>query len=494
MRSTATSLVRERALEERQPLLIRLVIAVGLPFVGAATVAGTFLDKEILICAGWLGVFVVTFLFIEPVIGIALMTGAFLMAAYPTTLQTLGALTVNNLLGLCLLVLMVLEIIETRDFSFLKNKQLRVFAVIGLLLAFGEMHSDWLFPLLEQTVGKTKVLDKSSSMGHDFVARLIYLTFLIVFVKDRRDIRIIFVVFMLALFVAVPSALYNMATGELNRGFRLQASVTSGANPNRLAMICLIEVACFWFWAKSRPGIIRQLIALGAMGACTMVIFGTGSRSGLLGVGVLGVLLQISPKRYRVPTYQLGALAVAGVFAVVVMVPPEAWERMIDFMPQKGEIGATSNQMREETVWRAIQVFHDFPTFGIGMGNFREVSRQVYNDDFYRPPHNSYLWAAAEGGVFVLIGYLWLFWITWRDLQVVTRLAYRDPELGSVAAGMRVIFILYGFFSIFADLWLNPITYAMVGMIIVMRRYVESLPEPHTVKLVAPVAAQPAMT
>src|SRR5260221_7331326 len=45
----------------------------------------------------------------------------------------------------------------------------------------------------------------------------LFRSFFIVFVKDRRDIRIIFVVFMLALFVAVPSALYNMATGELNR-------------------------------------------------------------------------------------------------------------------------------------------------------------------------------------------------------------------------------------------------------------------------------------
>jgi hypothetical protein len=472
--------------DERQPLLIRVVIAVGLPLAGAVTVAGTYLGKEIIICAGWIGVFVTTFLFAQPVIGIALMTAAFLMAAYPTLLQTLGALTLNNLLGLCLLVLLVLRIVETHDFSFLKNRQLRVFAVIGLLLAFGSVHSDWLFPMLQQTVGKTKILDKSSSMGHDFVARLIYLMFFIVFVRDRRDIRILFVVFMLSLFIAVPSALYNMATGELNRGFRLQASITSGANPNRLAMICLIEVACWWFWAKTRPGMVRQVIALGAMAACTMVVFGTGSRSGLLGVGVLGVLLQTSPRSFRVPTGELAVLGVAAVFAVVIMVPPEAWQRMITFNPQKGEIGATSNEMREETVWRAVQVFQDYPTFGIGIGNFREVSRQVYEDDFYRPPHNSYLWAAAEGGVFVLIAYLWLFWITWRDLAVVTKLAYRDPELGSVAAGIRVIFLLYGFFSIFADLWLNPITYAMLGMIIVMRRYVEALPEPTGIAVISP--------
>ncbi len=44
----------------------------------------------------------------------------------------------------------------------------------------------------------------------------------------------------------------------------------------------------------------------------------------------------------------------------------------------------------------------DYPLFGVGLGNFREVSRQIYGDAFYRPPHNSYLWATSEGGVLVL--------------------------------------------------------------------------------------------
>src|SRR5262249_47918300 len=226
-------------------------------------------------------------------------------------------------------------------------------------------HSEIVFPMLQQTVGKTKVLDKSSEMSHDFIARLAYLVFFIVFVRDRRDIRLMFIVFMLALYIAVPSALYNMATGTLNRGFRLQASVTSGANPNRLAMICLVEIACWWFWARSRPGLLRQVVAMGAMASCTMVIFGTGSRSGLLGVGVLGVLLQRSPREYRVPAAYIGILGVFALFAILTLVPQEAWERMITFNPQRGEIGATSNQMREETIWRAVEVFHDNPTFGI---------------------------------------------------------------------------------------------------------------------------------
>jgi O-antigen ligase len=467
------------------PFALRAAITLGLPMAGAMTVAGTYLNKEVLVAAGWIALSVIGILFARPVVGIAMMTAAFLLAAYPTLLQALGMLTVNNLLGLCFVVLLALHVIEKRDLSFLRNRQVQIFVVIGILLIAGSMHADWVFPTLSKTVGRMKILDKTDTMSHNFVARLVYLVFFIVFVRDRRDIKTMFLVFMLALFVAVPSALYNLATGTLNRGFRVAASFTSGANPNRLAMICLIEIACWWFWSRSRPGIIRQVVALAAMGAATMVLFGTGSRSGLLGVGVLAILLQTSPRAYRASAGQVSLLVAAAVFAVATMVPAASWERMINFTPEKHEIGEVSSRMREETLERAWQIFLDYPVFGIGLGNFREVSRQVYQDKFFRPPHNSYLWAASEGGIFVLMGYVALFWITWRDLRVVTRLAHRDPEIGAAAGAIRVIFLLYAFFSAFADLWLNPITYAMIGLIVVMRRYVEALPEPQAVRVVA---------
>jgi O-antigen ligase len=467
------------------PLALRAVIALGLPMAGAMTVAGTYLGKEVLVSAAWMALSVVAILFVRPVVGIAMMTAAFLLAAYPTLLQSLGMLTVNNLLGLCFVVLLGLHVIEKRDLSFLKNRQVQIFLVIGVLLIIGSMHAEWIFPTLGKTVGRAKILDKTGDMAHNFVARLVYLVFFIVFVRDRRDIKTMFLVFMLALFVAIPSALYNMAFGTLVKGFRAAASFTSGANPNRLAMICLIEIACFWFWSRARPTLFRQGVGLAAMAAAVMVLLGTGSRSGLLGLGVLGILLWTSPRAFRVSLPQVGLLAAAGVFAVATLVPPESFERMINFSPDKGEVGATSNRMREETLERAWQIFADHPVFGIGLGNFREVSRQIYQDSFYRPPHNSYLWAASEGGILVVLGYVALFWITWRDLRIVTRLAHRDPEIGAAAGAVRVIFLLYAFFSAFADLWLNPITYAMIGLIVVMRRYVESLPEPAAVRVVA---------
>src|SRR6185295_11526036 len=138
------------------PRALRVAIALGLPMAAALTVVGTYFGKEILIFAAWLAFAVVGILFVRPVVGIAMMTAAFLLAAYPTLLQALGMLTVNNLLGICFLLLLGLHVVEKRDFSFLSNRQVQVLLVIGGLLILGSMHADWLFPTLGKTVGRGK--------------------------------------------------------------------------------------------------------------------------------------------------------------------------------------------------------------------------------------------------------------------------------------------------------------------------------------------------
>jgi len=467
---------------------VRTAIALALPVIGAGTVAGTLLGKEVIVTAAWIALAVVGVLFVRPVIGVAVMTVAFLLAAYPTLFQALGVLTLNNLLGLGLVVLLGMRILETRDFSFLRIPQVRILIAIGLLLFIGTYVADWQFPLMSASVGKMRILDKSSAMGQDFLNRLVFLIFICVFVRTRSDVKVMFLVFMLALYAAVPSALYNWLSGSLLRGFRAASSVTSGANPNRLGMICLIEMALFWHWARLRPGLVRQLVALAAMAACIMVLMATGSRSGILGLGILALLLQTGPSGYRVPVAQIGVLVAAGTLAVAFMVPAEAWERMIRFNPEKGEVGASSTEMREETLERAWQMARDYPLFGIGLGNFREVSRQIYKDDFYRPPHNSYLWALSEGGIFVTAAYGLLFWVSWKDLRRIRLLAHRDREIEVWASALRIVFLLFFFYSLFADLWLNPLMYVVVGLIICTKQYVEGLPE--VTPAIAPVATR----
>jgi len=458
------------------PRALRLLIGLAIPMIAALTVVGTYLGQEIIIFAGWVGLLMAAALFVRPVYGLAAMTAVYLLTAYPTLLQSLGFFTINNLLGACFAVLVAAHVLETRDLFFLKLPQVLLLVVIGLLLLAATTHSDVIFPLLQESRGKGKIIDRTSDMAHDYITRLVFLIFLCMFVRNGRDIRIMFLTLMLGLFLAVPSALWNWHTGDLNRGFRAVSSLTAGSNPNRLAMICLIEMACWWFWALTRPGLVRRLLAGGAIGASFLVLLVTGSRSGLLGAGVLAVLLQTGPRQFRASWVYITACALLGVIAIVTIVPEEDWERMTNLVPDDKTVGATSTMKREDTIEVGLNMIKDQPALGVGLGNFREVSRQFYFNKYFRPPHNSFLWAAAEGGLFTLLAYLALFAVTAKDLLIVTRFAGRDPTVAPYAIGMRTIFLLYMFFSLLADLWLNPITYVMMGIIISMRRYLEALP------------------
>ena len=117
-------------------------------------------------------------------------------------------------------------------------------------------------------------------------------------------------------------------------------------------------------------------------------------------------------------------------------------------------------------------MFVDYPLFGVGLGNFREVAKQVYQDEFFRPPHNSYIWALSEGGIFCFLLYLLLFWFTWRDIKWIDAAPSMPPELRWIGAALSPALILLMFYSAFADIWLSPITYILIGLVIVFKRYV----------------------
>jgi O-antigen ligase len=463
------------------PAGIRLALALGLPMIGAITVAGIYLNKEAIVAAAWAAVVIVGMVLADPLIGVVAMSGGFLLAAYPTILQTLGVLTISNLLGVCLAALLIAHVLATRELSFLLVRQVLVLAVIGAVLMLSIAHSGSIFPTLVQSHAlgvKEKILDRTSDMVHDYWARLVFLVFISVFVRSWRGIAAVYGTFVLVLFLAVPSALVNWWQGNLSHGFRAVASFTAGANANRLAMICLMQAACWWCWYHAHRGVMRGAIAGTVVGGALLVVLATGSRSGLLGALVLVTLLQTSPRHYRVPVAYIGVVLVAGAIAIATIVPPEAWQRALSYSSEHYALGGTSVEKRTDTIYTGLKMVQDHPFLGIGLGNFREVSRQIYLDPFFRPPHNSYMWAASEGGLLVFAGYCLLFWITWKDLQRVLALAPRDPATVHVAVALRVVFLLYCFFAAFADLWLNPITYVLIGIIISMRRYLESLPPP----------------
>jgi O-antigen ligase len=187
--------------------------------------------------------------------------------------------------------------------------------------------------------------------------------------------------------------------------------------------------------------------------------------------------MQSGPRSFRASVTQLGAAVAVGALAVATIVPPMAWQRALNITTEDPhEVGSSSVVKRETTINTGMEMLQDHPLLGVGLGNFREVSRQIYHDKFFRPPHNSFLWAAAEGGIVVFAGYMALLAFCWYELRAISRLVVRDPSVAYMAAALRIVFLLYCFFAAFADLFLNPIIYVLVGLIVTLHRYLESIP------------------
>ncbi len=220
---------------------------------------------------------------------------------------------------------------------------------------------------------------------------------------------------------------------------------------------------------------------MGVIASLVYTVLLTASRSGVLGLGILVYMLTRSRGTVRGSRLQVAALALISVGVLVTVIPQENLERLQNLNPLASERagggeGSSSTERRVTTVETGWQMVGDYPVFGIGLGNFREVARQVYLDPFWRPPHNSYIWALTEGGIPCALLYLLLFAITYRDVRWLQRSPATPPDLQWVAAALEPALVLVMFYSAFADIWLSPIIYILIGLTIVFKHYVSSTP------------------
>jgi O-antigen ligase len=448
---------------------------VALVALGALLALGTRAGQEAtaiaLIVASMLLVVVVA----RPQVGILLLLTNYLFASYPTPIRGGGLLTINNVLGIILAVILLAELAQRPDFWFVRTSQVKVFTAIGIVMLFGTFVSYWNFPDLRITWGKVRTLDQTAPLTRDFVTRFAFILLAAKFLTTKRHIKMAMTVIMLCLIMVVPSALIGWAQGETADG-RAAASFSIGTNSNRLAFLCLMQAAFWWYFGQTQRSNTVRLVVYGVVGTLVLTVLLTASRSGFLGLGVLFYLLMRDRGAMKGGRIKVVVLALLMVGMMLTVVPQENLDRIANLNPfaegRGGNVGTHSTERRVETVGLGWDIFLEYPLFGIGLGNFREVARQVYNDPFYRPPHNSYIWALSECGIFCFLLFLWLFYATLRDIRWLQRSPAMPEDLHWIAAALEPSLFLLLFYSFFADMWLNPITYILIVLTIVFKRYV----------------------
>jgi putative inorganic carbon (hco3(-)) transporter len=215
------------------------------------------------------------------------------------------------------------------------------------------------------------------------------------------------------------------------------AGIVGGSydDPNDLALAIVLSLPlCLALLFLSRTW-MGKLVWSVSMLAMTYAVFLTGSRGGFLALLVVSsvCLWEFAIRGRR--RYLLLLAALAGVVF---------WQAKGEMLAARfqGTFGdtsdttaaSTSSEVRRQLFWRSIEVTGEHPLFGVGPGNFDQIS------GLWHTTHNSYTLMSAEGGIPALILYLAILWCGFKNLRAASRLVGARTEPGVLARALYASF------------------------------------------------------
>lgn len=373
----------------------------GAAFAGLASIVGVLagFDPKFAIAAS-IGIAFVLVVFVDLTAGLAM----FACFSYLEVLQLGSTVSVGKLLG-ALLALGWFAYLVTReeaktDFF---NTYPAISLVLGLFLGWCLLSTVW-------------AVDASAVIGAFMRYLPNVILFVIVFsaVRKLRDVNLVVAGFLAG---ALAASVYGLmfASTEITTHYGARLTGTN-LDPNELASVLVPGMALSVGLAaglKNRPGV--QLAALGIGACCLYTALSTGSRGGVLSLGVMLVAAILFSGRWRARVAVISALvASTTVFYIVALAPAEIQERI-----ESSSQGEETHLEPRTTLWAVGErMIRDRPVTGVGAGNFTRTAKDyvlqpgaLYRTDvvILRPSvtHNTYLQIGSELG---LVG-LGLFFI-----------------------------------------------------------------------------------
>jgi O-antigen ligase len=217
-------------------------------------------------------------------------------------------------------------------------------------------------------------------------------------------------------------------------------------NPNDFAMHLLIATP-FLLLLVDVKGLksIWSWLALGMTGTILMLVLKTGSRAGLLTMGVF-IMYRFIRGSIRTKAL-LVVLAIFAIAAAPVFVSPQAMERYLVFVGRLSTEDASSRQASYAEGSQAQRTFllkqsliatATHPLFGVGPGNFgpylAEVTRDLGMREAWSQTHNSFTQMSAECGLVGGVLYLLLVIRAFRNGKFVWKACKRNPKHRNLSA------------------------------------------------------------
>jgi putative inorganic carbon (hco3(-)) transporter len=247
-------------------------------------------------------------------------------------------------------------------------------------------------------------------------------------------------------------ALVALLKGRLILG-RLEGTLGGNySDPNDLALAIIISLPlCLALLFLSRSRLRKASWAL-AMLVMLYTVFMTGSRGGFISLIVTAaVLLWEFAIRWR--RHYLSVLAVLMGLILWHFSSGTLAERF------KGALNGTesSAEARQELFWRSVEITKRHLLFGIGPGNFAELSGS------WHVTHNSFTEMSSEGGVPAFALYALILWSGFKNLTASKRVARGRTELRLLARALHASLVGYSVGSLFLSVSYQFFPYFLVA-------------------------------
>ena len=301
--------------------------------------------------------------------------------------------------------------------------------------------------------------------------------------------------------LAVLALLRNNRSGD----GRLILDNTRYANSNDLAWTLLVGLTFIGF-LYLRGKRWQKILAVVMVPPVVLALSRTGSRSGMLGAGVLVIVMLVQAKRATRIKLLVGIPVI--LMAVVIVMPKDVLLRYTTYFgsydyyrsfsdPTEHLRAGTiqSSEARKQLLIDSLIVTMRHPLLGVGPGNFmveQDKISQARGDEkgSWHVTHNTYTQLSSEMGVPGLIIFIVLLVRVFQVLNAIIRTRNADEHwrnLRQMALALRAAFIVFLPVAFFASLGYNadlPILAGLVtalGFLAQKQRAIDRTAKAHTV-------------
>jgi putative inorganic carbon (HCO3(-)) transporter len=343
------------------------------------------------------------------------------------------------------------------------------------------MKGMWLLLLLWGWLAAASVMAYDSSLAYPKLVEyskvfvMAYLTATIV----NSEKRVRYVLYTLAVslgLLGIKGALDSILSGFT---YAMQGPGGMISEQNEYALALNMGIPILYWLAKDEAKRWIRLALYGMAAASALVVVATRSRSGLLGLIMVGLMIMIFSKRKLLLALGL----VAASFLLFLYGPQGALERYRTIPTATEEDASTIGRLQ---AWdAAIQMTKAHPVFGVGLRNFMEVFPR-YSSAAPRVTHNAVFEMLSETGIPGCAIYLALiFSAIWR-MYALRRRVVREPD-GTHLARYCLIIIIVLIVYLVPNMFINPqdfdLMYQLIGLSaglagVIERKLAESALEP----------------